>query len=112
MYRRQRGSSSEGLEAGVDLVSLRRALRWLLGPRPALLLGLAALVLASVGAFTYVLLDSQAQSRREAEKRFDERARISAGLTAAIFTASAGSGQAAATKAYGGKTVDEQALTS
>jgi len=61
-----------------------------LGPRPALLLALAAIVLASVGAFGYVLLDSPAQSRREAEKRFDERARISAALTAAIFTASAG----------------------
>ena len=95
-----------------DFVWLKRGLRWLLGPRPGLLLGLAALVLALLGGFTYVLLDSQVQSRREAEKRFGAEASISAELTAAIFTSSAGSTQAAASKAYGGRTVDEQALTS
>jgi signal transduction histidine kinase len=69
------------------------------------------LVLALLGTFTYVLLDSQAQSRREAEKRLGAEASISAGLTAAIFTTSAASGQAAASKAFGGRTVDERALT-
>jgi signal transduction histidine kinase len=93
-----------------DFVWLRR-LRLLLGPRPSLLLGFAALVLALLGAFTYVLVDSQAQSRRGAEKRFGAEARISADLTAAIFTTSASSGQAAAAKSFGGRTVDEQALT-
>src|SRR5438105_2331282 len=83
-----------------DSVSFRRGRRWLLGPRPGLLLGLAALVLALLGAFTYVLLDSQAQSRREAEKRFGTEARISAELTAAIFTSSGASAQAAAAKAF------------
>ncbi len=69
-------------------------------------------MVALLGAFTYVLLDSQAQSRREAETRLGSEARISAELTAAIFTSTAGSAQAAtAAKAFGGRAVDEQALT-
>jgi signal transduction histidine kinase len=96
----------------LELVLLRRARHWLLGPRPALLIGLAALVLALLAAFTYVVLDSQAQSRREAEKRFGAEARISAELTAAIFTTSATSGQTAAAKAFGGPNINERALTS
>jgi signal transduction histidine kinase len=70
------------------------------------------LVLTLLGAFTYVVLDSQSQSRREAEKRFGAQAKISAELTAAIFTTSSSSGQAAATKAFGGPTVDAGRLTS
>jgi signal transduction histidine kinase len=86
--------------------------RWrLLGPRPGLLLGFAALVLALLGAFTYVLLDSQAQSRRDAEDQFAAEAKISAELTAAIFASSASSGAVAAVKSFGGPTVDERALT-
>jgi signal transduction histidine kinase len=96
----------------LDLVRLRRGRRWLLGPRPGLLLGFAGLVVALLGAFTYVLVDSQSQSRREAEERFAAEARISAELTAALFSSSAGSGQAAAAKSFGGRTVDERLLTS
>jgi signal transduction histidine kinase len=88
----------------------RRALR-LIGPRPGLIAGFALVVLALLGAFTWVVLDSQAQSRREAEKRFGAEARISAQLTASIFTTSSGSAQAAAAKAFGGRTIDEGALT-
>ena len=94
---------------GASLKGLRRTL---LGPRPGILIGFALLVLALLGAFTWVVFDSQAQSRREAERRFAAEAKISAELTAAIFTSTAGSSQAAAAKALGGRTVDERALTS
>ena len=94
---------------GASLKGLRRTL---LGPRPGILIGFALLVLALLGAFTWVVFDSQSQSRREAERRFAAEAKISAELTAAIFTSTAGSSQAAAAKALGGRTVDERALTS
>src|SRR5258705_4861390 len=94
-----------------ERVALKRNAR-LLGPRPGLLAGFALVVLALLGTFTYVVFDSQSQSRREAEKRFGAQAKISAELTAALFTTSSSSGQAAATKAFGGHTVDAGALTS
>jgi signal transduction histidine kinase len=83
----------------------------LVGPRPGLLIGLAALGLALLGVFTYVILDSQATSRRRAEQGFGAEAAISARLVASIFTTSATSGEAAATKSFGGRTVDVGALT-
>jgi signal transduction histidine kinase len=83
----------------------------LVGPRPGLLIGFAALVLALSGAFAYVVFASQATSRREAEQGFGAKAAISAQLAASIFTTSATSGEAAATKAFGGRTVDERRLT-
>jgi signal transduction histidine kinase len=85
--------------------------RSLVGPRPGLLVGFGSLVLAFVAVFAYVVFDSQAQSRREAEKRFNAEATISAALTASVFTASATAGERAAAKAFGGRTVDARALT-
>src|SRR2546423_3847739 len=87
------------------------SVRRFLGPRPGLLVGFAALVLALLGAFVYVVVDSQAKSRREAEKRFGAEAAISAELTGSIFTTSAGSAQATAAKTFGGQNVDPHALT-
>ena len=83
----------------------------LVGPRPGLLIGNAALGLALLGVFTYVVVDSQATSRRRAEQGFGAEATISAQLAASIFATSATSGEAAATKAFGGRTVDVGALT-
>ena len=91
--------------------SLAQRVGRLVGPRPGLLIGFAALVLALLSVFAYVVFDSQATSRREAEKGFGAKAAISAQLAASIFTASAASGEAAATKAFGGRTVDVGALT-
>src|SRR2546421_8526578 len=99
-----------GVSSLLDQAVFQRARRPL-GPRPGLLVGFAAVVLALLGAFTYFVLDSQAQSRREAARRFGAEARISAELTAAIFTTTATSGQVAAAKEFGGRTVDEGALT-
>lgn len=84
----------------------------LVGPRPGLLIGFLALVLALLGTFAYVVLDSQATSRRQAEKGFDAEAALSAQLAASIFTTSASSTETAAAKAFGGRTVDVGALTS
>jgi signal transduction histidine kinase len=70
------------------------------------------LLLALLGAFAYVIVVSQATSRREAEKGFGAEAAISAQLAASIFTTSATSGEIAASKAFGGSTVDPRALTS
>lgn len=95
----------------VEGASLAQRVGRLVGPRPGLLLGLAALVLALSGAFAYVVLDSQSTSRREAERGFAAEATLSAQLTASIFTTSSTSSAAAATKAFGGRTVDEGALT-
>jgi signal transduction histidine kinase len=75
-----------------------------------LLIGLAALILGLLGAFAYVVLDSQAKSRREAEKRFGAEATISAELTSSIFRTSAAGAQSAAAKAFGEGAVDEQTL--
>ena len=84
----------------------------LVGPRPGLLIGFLALVLVLLGTFAYVVLDSQATSRRQAEKGFGAEAALSAQLAASIFTTSASSTETAAAKAFGGRTVDVGALTS
>jgi signal transduction histidine kinase len=88
-----------------------------MGPRPALLAGFAVLLLAILAGFAYVVSDSEStwqraqdRSRHEAELRFADQATISAELTGSIFTASAGSAQAAAAAAFGQPTVDTAKL--
>jgi signal transduction histidine kinase len=68
------------------------------------------LLAALVGAFAYVVVDSQSQSRHQSERRFDAASAITAQLTASLFTASASSSQAAAAKAFGGKVVNDETL--
>jgi signal transduction histidine kinase len=80
------------------------------GPRPGVLVGCALLVLGLLSAFAYVLIDSQGQSRREAQKSFAAEARITSQLTSSLFTASASATQAAAVKAFGGPTPSQDAL--
>lgn len=82
------------------------------GPRPRVLLACALLVVGLVGAFGFVLVDSQAKSRRQAEASFAAEARITSQLTASLFSASLTGGQAAAAKTFGGATVDQAALAS
>jgi signal transduction histidine kinase len=90
--------------------SVRERVGRLIGPRPALLVGFGALVLVILGVCLFVVLDSQAKSRREAETRFSGEATISAELTASIFSSSAAAAQQAAAKAFGARTVDQHAL--
>jgi len=64
-----------------------------------------------LGVFGYVLANSQTASRHEAQQRFLAQATIAAGLTKAIFSATVAPEVAAASKAYGGATVDPRTLT-
>ena len=75
---------------------------------PRLVLTLAASIAAVLlGVFGYVLADSQATSRHEAEQRFLAQATTAAGLTKAIFSATVAPEVAAASAAsYGGAVVD------
>ena len=63
-----------------------------------------------VGAFAYVGVSSQSKSRHQSERRFDAGSRITAELTASLFTTTASSSQAAAAKQFGGRVVDDHAL--
>ncbi len=87
-----------------------RAVSRVLGPRPLPLLAIATLKLVVIAVFTYAILDSQATSRHEAEKRFDATATISAALTSSLFGSSQGTTAAAAAKQYGGTTISQEAL--
>jgi signal transduction histidine kinase len=70
-----------------------------------------AIVAVLLGTFAYVLAESQATSRHEAERRFLAQATIAAGLTRAIFSTSAAPEVQAASKTYGAATIDPRSLT-
>jgi signal transduction histidine kinase len=67
-------------------------------------------VFGLLAAFAYVLVDSQAKSRREAERSFAAEARITSQLTSSLFTSSAAATQAAAAKAFGDRVPSGAAL--
>jgi hypothetical protein len=52
----------------------------------------ALLVAAMLGVFAYSLADSQRQARRDVEKRFRDRAQVSAVLTSSLFASSVQAG--------------------
>jgi signal transduction histidine kinase len=85
--------------------------RLLVGPRPAVLVGSALLVAALTSTFAYEVTDSQATSRRQAERSFAAEAKITSQLTSSLFTSSVSSAEAAAAKAFGSRVVDREALT-
>jgi signal transduction histidine kinase len=74
---------------------------------------IAAVTVVAVllGVFAYVLAESQATSRHDAEQRFMAQATIAAGLTRAIFSASAAPEVQAAGKTYGAATINPRSLT-
>jgi len=79
---------------------------------PGVVMGVAVVIVAVLlGVFAYVLAESQATSRHEAERRFLAQATIAAGLTRAIFSASAAPEVQAASKTFGAATIDPRALT-
>jgi signal transduction histidine kinase len=80
-----------------------------LGHRLWLLL-FALMLVVLVGAFGWVIVTSQSDSKRQAQKRFDAEASLSAQLTSTLFNASVSSSQAAAAKTFGTQTVDPRAL--
>jgi hypothetical protein len=60
----------------------------LCGPRPLVFLASAVLALVLVGAFSYVTLSSQAQSRRQARAQFQVEGAVTARLTSSLFSSS------------------------
>ena len=79
---------------------------------PRLVVTVAASIAAVLlGVFGYVLANSQATSRDQAEQRFLAQATIAAGLTKAIFSASDAPQVQAASKSFGAATIDPRTLT-
>jgi signal transduction histidine kinase len=79
---------------------------------PRVVLGAAALLAAvMLGVFAFLLADSQASSRHEAEQRFLAQATIAAGLTKAIFSTINGPQLAVASKRFGAARIDPRSLT-
>lgn len=74
------------------------------------MVGAGAVLLALLGAFAYLLLDSQNRVREESEKRFGTRAVVSAALTDSLFESAAGQQQQAAAKAFSGRKPDTGGL--
>jgi signal transduction histidine kinase len=87
------------------------AVRRLLGPRPVILIGSALVLGALFAAFAYVLVDSQSESRRQAERRFDAQASISADLMASLLTSSVASAETEATRLFASKSINVRRLT-
>jgi signal transduction histidine kinase len=84
--------------------------RWA-GPRPWVMLAAVAFMAALFGAMGYEFLQSQTDSRRQAETSFGVQARITSELTSSLFASSASSAAAAAAKAFGGPSPSSAALT-
>jgi hypothetical protein len=77
--------------------------------RPAFIA--AGVVLALLLAvLAYALARSQAQQRRDIDKRFNDRARVAATVNESLFALATTSGRATDSRRFGGKTVDQQAL--
>jgi hypothetical protein len=72
--------------------------------------GAVALIVAMLAVFAYSLADSQSRQRRDVEKRFHDRATVSAALTDAIFSLSATQTQAQGALRFGGRSIDRAAL--
>jgi signal transduction histidine kinase len=79
--------------------------------RRGIVLATAAIALLGVMVFSALeLASSQHKTRRDVERRYTERAGVSAALTQSIFSSSANSGQADAAKRYGAAKVSPQTL--
>ena len=76
-----------------------------------MLLALAVLLLVVLlGLFTAALLRANANDREDAERRFKDRARVSASLTEAIFSSTSSQAQEQNTQRYGGTTIGRKVL--
>ena len=70
----------------------------------------AVLVVALLAFFAWSLADSQSQQRQDLEKRFRDRADVSASVTQALFAVSATSTQTLAATRLGGRRIDPAVL--
>jgi signal transduction histidine kinase len=79
--------------------------------RPRTVLTAAIMLLVAVLAlFAVALVNSHGDDRRDAERRFAERARISAGLTESLFSSVAGQSAPENARRLGGAVVDRRRL--
>jgi signal transduction histidine kinase len=78
--------------------------------RSPLLIGIGLILLALLGGFAYLLVDSQGRVRSESQKRFHTRAVISAALTESLLSSAGAQGQRDAAKTFGGRTISKEAL--
>jgi signal transduction histidine kinase len=85
-------------------------LRDLLGPRPFLMAVFAAVIVALLGTFAYVLTDARAQARQQSEQRFGSETSITAQLTTALFATSTAGAETSAAKSFGGRTINQALL--
>jgi hypothetical protein len=72
--------------------------------------GALALIVLLLGFFAYSLADSQRQQRSDLEKRFHDRADVSAAVTDAIFNSAGAQTQAQNAERFGGPKVDPATL--
>jgi hypothetical protein len=76
----------------------------------AVFAGAAVLVLLLLGFFAYSLAHSQRQQRHDLEKRFHDRADVSAAVTEAIFGSAASTSQVQNAARFGGSKIDTAQL--
>lgn len=76
--------------------------------RPRAVVGAAVMLLVLVlGLFALALAQSHADDRRDAERGFGERTRVSAALTESLFSSTAAQAAAQNARRLGGRTLDE-----
>ena len=79
--------------------------------RPRTVLSAAASLLAVLlGLFAYALIHANDQERRDAERRFSDRAGVSAALTSSIFSSTSQTSRQENARRYGGPLVEPRAL--
>src|SRR3954447_14469958 len=71
----------------------------------------SVLLICLLGVFAYALATSHSQQRDDLERRFEDRAKVAAIINDALFSLATNSVKAADAKQFGGKTVDQAALT-
>ncbi len=79
-------------------------------PLRALFAGAVILIVLLLGFFAYSLAHSQRQQRSDLEKRFRDRADISAAVTDAIFASAGAQGQLQNAARFGGSTINPATL--
>lgn len=72
--------------------------------------GAVVLIVALLAFFAYSLADSQRQQREDLEKRFGDRAAVSAAVTEALFNSAGAQGQAQNAARFGGATINPATL--
>ncbi|MGH2834065.1 MAG: sensor histidine kinase [Solirubrobacteraceae bacterium] len=98
--------SSSPSGGSTDAVSAGR----ITGPRLGLLIGFAVMLIALLSVFGYVLINSESQSRHQAEQRFAAEAKITAGFTSALLETSVSSSEAADAKTLGAAVIPTRVL--